>query len=59
MGVQSPAFQVSINLCTGCSGHGRCDYENVHSTENSGSSKTACDCDLGYFGTTLSHYEYC
>ena len=57
MGVQSPAFQVSINLCSGCSGHGRCDYDDVLPTENAGSYKAACDCDLGYFGTTLFCYE--
>ncbi|XP_078333705.1 uncharacterized protein LOC111101935 [Crassostrea virginica] len=50
MGVQSPVFQVSINLCSGCSGHGRCDYDDVLPTENAGSYKAACDCDLGYFG---------
>ena len=50
MGVQSPVFQVSINLCSGCNGHGSCDYNNVLSSEIAGFYKTVCECDTGYFG---------
>nr|XP_022290316.1 uncharacterized protein LOC111101946 isoform X2 [Crassostrea virginica]XP_022290324.1 uncharacterized protein LOC111101946 isoform X2 [Crassostrea virginica] len=50
MGVQSPVFQVSINLCSGCNGHGSCDYNNVLSSEIAGFYKTVCECDAGYFG---------
>lgn len=49
MGVQSPALDVTVNLCSGCSNHGSCDFDNLPSGETA-FHKVVCDCDQGYTG---------
>lgn len=50
MGVQSPALDVTVNLCSGCSNHGNCDFDNLPSSGETGFHKIVCDCDQGYTG---------
>lgn len=50
MGVQSPVLDVFVNMCSGCSNHGNCDFDNLLSSEENKFRKVACDCDPGYFG---------
>uniref|UniRef100_A0A8W8MTE0 Uncharacterized protein n=2 Tax=Magallana gigas TaxID=29159 RepID=A0A8W8MTE0_MAGGI len=50
MGVQSPALDVTLNLCSGCSNHGNCDFDNLPSSGETGFHKIVCDCDQGYTG---------
>lgn len=50
MGVQSPVLDVFVNMCSGCSNHGNCDFDNLLSSEENKYRKVACDCDPGYFG---------
>lgn len=50
MGVQSPALDVTVNLCSGCSNHGSCDFNNLPSSGETGFHKIVCDCDRGYTG---------
>lgn len=50
MGVQSPVLDVFVNMCSGCSNRGNCDFDNLLSSEENKFRKVACDCDPGYFG---------
>lgn len=50
MGVQSPVLDVFVNMCSGCSNHGNCDFDNLLSSVENKFRKVACDCDPGYFG---------
>lgn len=50
MGVQSPVLDIFVNMCSGCSNHGNCDFDNLLSSEENKFRKVACDCDPGYFG---------
>lgn len=59
MGVQSPVLDVFVNMCSGCSNHGNCDFDNLLSSEENKFRKVACDCDPGYFGMlSISSISY-
>ncbi|XP_061182283.1 mucin-like protein [Saccostrea echinata] len=50
LGAESPSLDVSIVLCGGCLHEGRCDYENIISTENVRFIQAVCVCEKGYSG---------
>lgn len=58
MGVQSPALDVIVNLCNGCSNHGSCDFDNLQSSGETGFRKIVCDCDQGYTGIYEIDYTH-
>jgi hypothetical protein len=54
-GEQAAPVDVAIVLCSGCSGNGDCNYNNIRSSGSDMFSYAECDCNMGYSGKLLNH----
>ena len=50
--VSASPVEVAIILCSGCNGHGECNYNSTRSTSSSMFNLAVCVCNTGYDGNT-------